>query len=278
MMNSIVSMLFVFPVLCTAQVGSFKAKPKNPIVITKSEISFAIPANENLFPFYYGELEQLRLKAELGPSRLDSKGTSNLVRERNQNTIKLFKKSIHPDKPYLSHLGVNDIPSKELKILGESILLSLLNSSVVSPNVVQKYDPYGDVGFCFGRATFVHLELIRRGVNPNRIGKVFLMGNFSHSGHHWDFHVATFVWDQTSILVIDDTVGRTMSLDDWFQSIEKFDFNPDAPTAMLYITDPAKFHPALGPYTEQILKLPQYNNYFIDMIKGFKNQGTVLKF
>lgn len=230
------------------------------VIVSKSAVEFPFSIELDLFYAHSEEIYKLRQQSNLGPLKMDDADLSRLVQSRNQDVVLKFKRTIGN-----SGLG---FPSPKLKQTADGVLKKLLESPVASPNALAKYDPLGEVGFCFGRATFVHLELIRLGFDPNKIGKVFALGNLSYQKRPWDFHVATFIWDNDATLVIDDTVKEVMTLEQWIQTIEKFDFDPDAPMMTVFLTDPIKFHPALKEYDKRNFQRPIYNNYFKDLVRS----------
>jgi len=59
---------------------------------------------------------------------------------------------------------------------------------------VPKYDPTGDIGFCFGRAMTTHLMARRMGLKGEAIQKLFIFGDLRQGANpEWRFHVTTLV-------------------------------------------------------------------------------------
>jgi hypothetical protein len=167
------------------------------------------------------------------------------------------------------------VPNAELPILNkeraEMILQKLRTNPVASTDSLTKYDPDREVGFCFGRATYVHMELLRHGVSTNHIAKIYAMGNLKYGKDNWDFHAAVAVWSaQKNWLVIDELVNEVMPLEQWMAKLMTFAKNPLKPRVRFFVVDPAKFHPALGPYQRKDMIFPYYHNYFLDMEKWLK--------
>lgn len=68
------------------------------------------------------------------------------------------------------------------------------NDPVASLDAVDKYDPQGIVGFCFGRAMAAHLYARRAGLNYGSVAKLFIVGDLrSGKDPEWRFHVTTIV-------------------------------------------------------------------------------------
>ncbi len=68
---------------------------------------------------------------------------------------------------------------------------------VASLEVESKYDPTGEIGFCFGRAMAVHLIARNLGVETTSIRKLFVIGKLQqYEETPWRFHVTTIVLGQ----------------------------------------------------------------------------------
>ncbi|MBI4424666.1 MAG: hypothetical protein HY554_13115 [Elusimicrobia bacterium] len=62
------------------------------------------------------------------------------------------------------------------------------------PGKLERYDPTGVIGFCFGRAMAVHLLARKLGLAEDSIAKLFVVGDLrSGADPEWRFHVATLV-------------------------------------------------------------------------------------
>lgn len=157
-----------------------------------------------------------------------------------------------------------------------SQVLQLMQSHpVVGLKVASKYDTWNQsIGYCFGRAAFVHWELLRRGVRPESIGKIFLIGDLKvdlNTGSFWDYHMATVVRDQAqSWWVIDPLVGDVMNVEDWTQAMKVWTFNPISPRVRFYFSDANKMLPIPGVYTTEKLFFPAYKGYFRDLFIWFR--------
>lgn len=129
------------------------------------------------------------------------------------------------------------------------------------------YDPNGHYGFCFGRALYVHLELLRYGVQKEAIKKAFVIGNLNN-GTNWQFHVATIVkGPEKSWWVIDSYLHTVVTLEEWFERMKQVSVDHKL---RLYISDPAKLGPSGWEYNIKPGGLFSYNNYFQDLFRYFK--------
>lgn len=155
------------------------------------------------------------------------------------------------------------------------VLQAAIHHPVVGMHMYPKYDPDLVLGFCFGRATFAHLELIRRGVRKEAIEKVFIIGPMKTGDINWQFHVATIVravdgqW-----LAIDPNFPEVKTLGAWYNHYKNYSVDSKV---RLYITHPSKIGPSGWEYNNLPggLKDPIYKNYFEDMFKTFKGPVEV---
>jgi hypothetical protein len=165
------------------------------------------------------------------------------------------------------------------------LLISKLMQQSDSEGFSQKYDPESNIGFCFGRALRIHLELLRYGVNKDSIKKIFVIGPMKSPGKIWQFHVATVVKDLKSNQwwVLDTNLGVPVSVEDWMKHYERtrtdeikhwFRSNTIDRTKSLrfYITRAEKIGPSAWEYNIKTGGLFDgfYNGYFKDMFQYFK--------
>lgn len=154
---------------------------------------------------------------------------------------------------------------------------NLLRSISPHPVVGQRaYDSYNrsptEIGYCFGRATYVHLALLRMGVRKDAIKKIWTVGE-TGGAMNWIYHVATAVrTTDGNWTVIDNFVGRLITAQEWAAEMRKMTVDGKKAT---FITDAKKFHPGTGTYsrTELGLHLSRetdfYKHYFADLFKWF---------
>lgn len=196
---------------------------------------------------------------DLGKKSLEEK--NKIIHERNEKAFDSFL-TVH-----MKEAGDPGVTKEQAQFFFKL----LKENPIVSLDQIQKYDPDSEVGFCFGRAAYVHLELLRHGVAPENVAKVFVIGRLQAFGSRWDFHVATItkgMGDQW--WVIDNLFEDALPLKEWIQKTEKLSQDPEQPAPRVYFTDGLKFHPALGDYNEKNLSVRYYHGYFIDMMKWFK--------
>lgn len=146
-----------------------------------------------------------------------------------------------------------------------------INENPVAGSRSDLYEqPNTSIGYCFGRATFVHLMLLKMGVQKESIQKIFAVGTMAAGGINWQFHVATMAYSETNgWLVIDSNHARPMAVRDWIAH-----YNKQSPSGRIrfYATDASKFTFKLGKYSRAQLGLDMprkrdwYKHYFKDLM------------
>jgi hypothetical protein len=158
------------------------------------------------------------------------------------------------------------------------LLRSAETNPVVSLYEYDRYDPRNEgIGFCFGRALFIHLELAYRGFDRDSVRKAFVVGPMrTPDGGSWGWHVATIAQTvdargQEEWLAIDPIAGVKPVLQ-WYREMYQ-SYSTDK-KLKLYITLPTRFGPtANSHYDHDALQDPFYNNYFSDMMDWFEKQS-----
>lgn len=142
------------------------------------------------------------------------------------------------------------------------------------------YDPTGRFGFCFGRATHVHLKALHEGVEKDKIRKVWLVGSFKTSdGGTWGHHVATMIQaEEGGWWVIDKLVNRPMRHDEWYRAMKQRLLQGEDKSLNLFVTPAERFAPfSPDTYSPASSKrtgtLTGYNGYFRDMMRHLQRDA-----
>lgn len=153
----------------------------------------------------------------------------------------------------------------------EKVLATIKNHPVVGDAATLKYDtPMGQIGYCFGRATYVHWQLLRLGVAPDSIGKMFAVGPLIYKNTGWEFHTVTLVRNASGgWWVIDAFQEKVVTADDWMDRMRRWSYQPKHPHLRFYFSDPVKFRPVPGAYSSETLYDPMYRGYFRDLVRWF---------
>jgi hypothetical protein len=151
--------------------------------------------------------------------------------------------------------------------------------SVVGKQKAYKYDmPNSVLGFCFGRATFVHLILKMMGLQNESVFKIWAVGKMSSPEGVWDFHVATVAYTIEKGWRVSDTYFQEpVDVQEWVSYFAKE--NADG-QMRIYITPAEKFGLSSGVYPRHELGLDLsrdddwYKNYFVDMLKSIRGRSV----
>lgn len=153
--------------------------------------------------------------------------------------------------------------------LAQGVYNELMTNKVSNFGANPKYDKNGDIGFCFGRAAFVHYLLIKKKVTPEQILKIIAMGTTKYQDQIWEFHMATMVrGDQGPWLVIDALFERVLTVDEWMLKVSELDLKYPYAYTRFYTTDPRKFQPAYGKYETKYFEIPELRNFFTDLFSS----------
>jgi hypothetical protein len=149
------------------------------------------------------------------------------------------------------------------------------NHEVAAQTMLWKYDPKKNIGFCFGRAFTIHMELLAPKVKLQRssVQKIWAVGPM-HGG--WGHHVATMgKADTGGFIVIDPVMGRPVTPQEWIARMQsQFEMSPSVNPVMFFVTKPERFGPAssakysqldlFGPGRDRLKDI--YHGYFMDVL------------
>ena len=135
------------------------------------------------------------------------------IEKNNENLLRLSKLPLMED-PSLDGLTS---PEDSVKELSEQQVRELYDAMVLTPVVLNQRN-YGGrgVGFCFGRALIAHYHALIRGVDPNSVRKIWVVGDMSFWGHH----VATIVKVKNDWMAVDNYTG-VMNVESWITRMKQ---------------------------------------------------------
>lgn len=171
---------------------------------------------------------------------------------------------------------------------GQKIMKALLQEDFYK-NAQTQYDVERNLGLCFGRAIYLHLMLLKYGVNKDSIKKIFVIGPMdSGSGAIvWQFHVATIVKDSQSNKwwALDTNFDKPILVEDWMYQMKRKSLDKTfrlfreplvdkTKSLRFYVTDAQKIGPSGWEYNIKPGGLFDsfYNNYFKDMFKSLSSR------
>lgn len=234
-------------------------------------------------------LSALVLSAQLSAEVISSK--TNLFDKANSDTYKRSSAQVQSDN--MNHLanfikldvdGPRD--AKKAKYIhiedAQDVVDTAESNPVVSSYSYYKYDPKNQgIGFCFGRAMFVNLELAQRGFDRDSIKKAFVVGPMKTSdGNSWGWHVTTIAQSKdengNEIWLALDPITGAINVKDWYQDMmDNYSTNKKL---KLFITEAGKFGPVGGSYDQEHIKMDFYNKYFTDMMMWFEENSSAERY
>ena len=203
-----------------------------------------------------------------------AKLSTTQIRDKNNQTIENLKKQ-PIRKLALRVRGRNRVQTVEPKV-AQQIIDSMNTHPIVSSSANGKYEhPGTEIGYCFGRATYAHLALLKLGVDKDSIRKIWLVGPMVTNSITWQFHVAATVrTTDGKCMVVDNFTGKLMEISDWVNFFYKYNAKPQK--LRVYITSASKFSVSLASYNPVRLGLnvssevDWYRHYFFDLMKWFQ--------
>lgn len=202
----------------------------------------------------WGDINQNLVKEyEKETASSNDKAVSLRLQKENQKILGTLEKT-------QAKQSIDQIQAKEMTKF-------LTSHPIVGDKGIKKYTGKNrQLGFCYGRATLAHVELLRRGVMPESIRKIFVLGELMYGQEVWELHIATLVKNPSgSWWVLDGLFEGVLEVKDWYQKILKIGINKKFPKIRLYVTDPVKFLPVTGPYDQKDMYKPEYNGFFQDL-------------
>ncbi|MBT3980647.1 MAG: hypothetical protein HOE90_04790 [Bacteriovoracaceae bacterium] len=231
-------------------------------------------ANEDLFTTYRKDLTTRTLNEDGYYSK-----RAKTAQEVDQENLAHISKFIAEDVDTME-----DNAKMRAKFLnpdvGIEVITTLNGHPVVSMYQYAQYDPENrGIGFCFGRAMFVNVELAMKGFDRDSIKKAFVVGSMqTGDGNSWGWHVTTIAQSKNEKgeevwLALDPITTRTgyvkriLTVTEWYKEMYN-KFSTDK-KLKIYIADAGKFGPSSGKYHEEHIKDAFYNDYFNDMMDWF---------
>jgi hypothetical protein len=204
--------------------------------------------------------------------RNDIRGKSDIrIMAENRETLKVLHETIPPQNPRRSQaISIN---------VAYDILEVVNKHPVVGRGARERYKRDGvEIGYCFGRAMYIHLLLLKMGVQKESIRKVWAVGptRTPDPNVNWGHHISIMVFTkEKGWVTIDTNEVKPQAIQSW--SSTYFEKSIDK-LLKLYITEPEKFGIETAKYNPVNLgfKLDResdwYRHYFVDMLKAIKQE------
>lgn len=138
--------------------------------------------------------------------------------------------------------------------------------------------PNEEMGFCFGRAMYLHLLALKLGVQKESIKKIWAVGPMESDspGISWGYHVGLLIFSKEGWIVLDPNMGRWYRIHEW---IDTFSKKSQDGRIRFYATEPDKFGLYSGKYSRYILGSDLtitedwFRHYFVDMIAATRTES-----
>jgi len=232
----------------------------------KSSGAFIVDIGTDLSKKYDAELSAITTEWKVNG---DKSGDVKVLRAK-QN--KFFHDRIEElNAPTIAALEKSAVPATDRRAIAEKVLATIAASPVAKVENVMTYDRTGQVGFCFGRAMYVHYLLLQAGVKPEEVARIFVLGDLRVGELMWKFHTAILVRDpRDGYLVVDPLQPKPMGYRDWMKANAALEIKEPNSRARFYVTDPRKFLPAYGKYDLAQLNDPLLKKYFDSLRREMK--------
>lgn len=218
------------------------------------------------------------------PVRDDLYITRNIEIQQNLDLENLNSKAEQALKAYEPEASSGRLTG--LTFSQSQLILNTLLTHPMYLNEEHDFDLDRRLGLCFGRSIFLHLQLLRYGINKNSIKKIFVIGPMSPGSNMiWQFHVATIVKDinTSEWWALDTNIGNPIKVSQWIAKYQALSTDKTfrifrSPlvdrnlSLRFYITEPQKIGPSSWEYNIRPGGLfhESYNMYFKEMFRYFK--------
>ena len=233
-----------------------------PQALTSKDAQARALVDQDLIQLQQLEVQNAFKQAPAGLIEADkARVASKIIQARNAKVISRLSDDLQGK---VSGAGVSTEEADEIRAMFKT-------HPVVGDLATLRYDtPSRQIGYCFGRAAFAHWELLRRGVRPEDIAKIFAVGEMNYGSVGWKFHVATIVRNKEGgWIVIDALQTHVLPVVEWSHEIQKWSSGDSQPMLRFYVTDPIKLLPVPGGYSSKTLSAPYYKGFFRDLADWF---------
>lgn len=183
------------------------------------KVDFHLAGSLNDLEMAYGQESLFRIQNRL---------SNNDIILNNQRISELLN-----NEGFIESNKVNRLDRDQAKTIYED----MLNTPCVR-NDGPYQRPGVEIGYCFGRAITSHMHAIRRGVEPQAMKKIWVVGPMRGN---WGHHVAHMIRsDDGSWWVIDNVTGL-VKVDQWISSLKTFkNTNKEL---MFFVSEASRFGP-----------------------------------
>lgn len=205
--------------------------------------------------------------------RETSEMTAEQVRRLNEQWVKDLENQI-PD----INRGPREQRTGTITLKDASAVVNAIRTNpVANPSKTHLYEESGQgIGYCFGRATFAHLLLLRMGVRKDSVKKIWAVGPMKAFGNDWGFHVATVVHTvEKGWVTVDTNSYQVQTVREWVDQYSKFSVDGKL---RFYFTPADRFGVYPFKYSREQLGLDRtkeedfYKNYFVELMDTLRGK------
>lgn len=158
-----------------------------------------------------------------------------------------------------------------------AVVNAIHSNPVANPAKTYLYEKPGQgIGYCFGRASFAHLLLLKMGVRKEAIKKIWVVGPMKAFGNNWGFHVATLAHTkEKGWVAIDSNSGHIQTAAEWMKQYAAFSVDGKV---RFYVSEASRFGVFPERYNRDNLGLDMpkeqdfYKNYFVELMQSLKGK------
>lgn len=171
----------------------------------------------------------------------------------------------------------NSSRARSITMQDAQSVLDAIRSNEVTGSYGVYDQPDVSIGYCFGRASFAHLMLLKMGVQKESIFKMWAVGPMKVHGSDtltWQFHVTPVVFTRDmGWVALDTNERRPQKISHW---ISKYEAQSTDKKMRFYLSDASKFGVNMDRYTRVQMGLDLarendwYKGYFQDMLRQLR--------
>ncbi len=154
------------------------------------------------------------------------------------------------------------------------------NHPVVAPQNRKKYEPENvEIGYCFGRAAYLHLMMLKMGLSRSSVVKIWAVGEQSNPGSekNWGHHVATAVYVRGwGWMTIDTNSFKIQTIRHWVGGNVRYSVDQKL---RIYVSPASRFALQIPKYDRLQMGLDLsrendwYRGYFTDLLKSIREDS-----
>lgn len=204
----------------------------------------------------------------------DREGRQMSVREVKKSTDEMYNNLVEYRPPE------NSSRARSITMNEAQMVLDAIRNNEVTGSYGVYDQPDVSIGYCFGRASFAHLLLLKMGVQKESIFKMWAVGPMKVRGSDtltWQFHVTPVVFTRDmGWVALDTNESRPQKIGHW---MNKYEAQSIDKKMRFYLSDASKFGVNMSRYTRLQMGLDVardndwYRGYFQDALQQLRTKN-----